>query len=479
VPSANEPVYLLVIERLANPAFMAADWTLSGGFEEHFVFNRMVAPLARILDLPVLAWIGRLASWAALAVLIVKLGRRLGASALGAAAAAVLWIGLDQSIGIGFEHVIGSGFEAKALAYPLFLAALLLALDGKIPWALALAGVVATIHPSVGLWGSGGLAAALLFERSTRLRTLRWLPVMAVLALPGIIVQYQSLQRAPISDEAGEFLIFERSPHHFDPTAFGRRGWLIFVLIMAFNLLYGWWRRSEFPQRLLLWFQALSLGVLALSVAAHFTGQFWLTLTFPFRILPPLATLVFGLHLAARFRIWRREGFPRLRLPEPGFTRWVALAGVAAVLAVAVVRNPGWELFRDTQMNLDAWNDHTDDDYEAAMNWIATETPTDAQVLAPPYEDDVLWLAQRGVFVSWKAIPYDRMDEWIARLERLGVEEVEIEPDDWITAYAGLEASEVRSIVSDYDIDYVVTMTDYDFPVETTFGDWTVYSTGG
>ncbi|HEY7564505.1 MAG TPA: hypothetical protein VIA81_06230, partial [Acidimicrobiia bacterium] len=143
VPSANEPVYLLVIERLANPAFMAADWTLSGGFEEHFVFNRMVAPLARILDLPVLAWIGRLASWAALAVLIVKLGRRLGASALGAAAAAVLWIGLDQSIGIGFEHVIGSGFEAKALAYPLFLAALLLALDGKIPWALALAGVVA------------------------------------------------------------------------------------------------------------------------------------------------------------------------------------------------------------------------------------------------------------------------------------------------------------------------------------------------
>jgi hypothetical protein len=157
----------------------------------------------------------------------------------------------------------------------------------------------------------------------------------------------------------------------------------------------------------------------------------------------------------------------------------VALAGVAAVLAVAVVRNPGWELFRDTQMNLDAWNDHTDDDYEAAMNWIATETPTDAQVLAPPYEDDVLWLAQRGVFVSWKAIPYDRMDEWIARLERLGVDEVEIEPDDWITAYAGLKASEVRSIVSDYDIDYVVTMTDYDFPVETTFGDWTVYSTGG
>jgi hypothetical protein len=147
------------------------------------------------------------------------------------------------------------------------------------------------------------------------------------------------------------------------------------------------------------------------------------------------------------------------------------------VLVVAVVRNPGWELVQDTRMNLDAWTDHTDDDYESAMGWIARETPEDAQVLAPPYEDDVLWLAERGVFVSWKAIPYDRMDEWIARLKLVGVDEVEIEPDDWITAYAGLEPQEVESIVTDYAIDYVVTTADYEYPVEATFGDWTVYST--
>lgn len=477
VPSANEPVYLLVIKRLANPAFMAADWTLSSGFDEHFVFNRLVAPIARLLDLSVMAWIGRVASWTALAILILKVGRRLGASYLGAAAAVALWIGLDQSIGIGAEFMIGAGFEAKALAYPLWFGALILALDRRIPWAMLLAGLTATIHPAIGLWGSGGLVAALLWERTTRKASLRWLPVMVLTALPGIVTQALSLQRAPMAPEDAEFLALERVPHHSDPLVFGRRGWLLFVAILTFNLLYGWMRRSEYKQRLLVTFQALSAVALAAGVVMRLAGQYWFPLTFPFRVLPPLATLVFGLHLAALFRQWRRQGFPRLRLPAGGLVRWVALSGIGAVLVVAVVRDPILEFVVDTQANVNVWTDTSNADYEAAMEWIASSTPLDSQVLAPPYTDDVLWLGQRGIFVSWKAIPYDRMAEWIDRLERVGVEGEE--PEDWAGVYAGLSEAEVESIVNDYDIDYVVTSADYSLPEEATFGDWSVYSTAG
>lgn len=478
VPTANEPVYLLVIERLANPSFMATDWTLAIGFDEHFVFNRLVAPVARLLDLSVLAWIGRVASWTALAVLILKLGRRLGASYLGVAAAVALWIGLDQSIGIGAEFMIGAGFEAKALAYPLWFGALILALDRRIPWALALAGLAATIHPAVGLWGSGGLVAALIWERTTRKTTLRWLPVMVLTALPGVVTQALSLRRAPMAPDDAEFLALERLPHHVDPTVFGRRGWILFVAILAFTLLYGWMKRTDYVQRLLLTLQALSALALALGVVMHFAGQYWFPLTFPFRVLPPLATLLFGLHLAALFRQWRRQGFPSLRLPAGGLSRWVALSGIVAVLVVTVVRNPILELILDTQLNVTAWTDHTDDDYEAAMNWIATTSPQDSQVLAPPYEDDVLWLGERGMFVSWKAVPYDRLEEWIDRLERVGVDDVELMPEDWVGVYAGLSEVEVQSIVTDYDIDYVVTTANYSLSEEATFGAWSVYRTG-
>jgi hypothetical protein len=191
-----------------------------------------------------------------------------------------------------------------------------------------------------------------------------------------------------------------------------------------------------------------------------------------------MAVLIFGLHMAARFEEWRKAGFPKLTLPAGRLNRLTFAAGALAVFAIVVVRNPVVQFVADSSLNLNEWTSDADADFEAAMTWIGTNTPADAVVLGPPYEDQLLWLSQRDIFVSWKAIPYDRMAEWRKRLELIGIDHVEEDPEDLIAAYDELPEAAVSRVVAEYGVEYVVTTAPYSFASEATFGDWTIYRTG-
>jgi hypothetical protein len=102
--------------------------------------------------------------------------------------------------------------------------------------------------------------------------------------------------------------------------------------------------------------------------------------------------------------------------------------------------------------------------------------------IVPPSSSDFRSNARRAIFVNYKAVPFSPsyLREWQTRIEVLSG--TDILPDgvsmDWLDrAYGKLEASDVASIIDDYDIDYVVRVNEYS-GIEPVFvsGELRVYS---
>ena len=113
---------------------------------EHLFFNVAAGAPTLLFPLPVVAWAGRIVSWALCGVALLQLGRRMGLEPVRAAPAILLWLAFGQTL-YGGEWMIET-FEAKPFAY----ASLLFALDGimagKFRRAGLLLGLAFAIHPS-------------------------------------------------------------------------------------------------------------------------------------------------------------------------------------------------------------------------------------------------------------------------------------------------------------------------------------------
>ena len=92
VPRLSEELYLPLVRRVADPSYLRGDWTFSGSFGEHWLFDHLFSPLAGAVSISTFGWIGRLVSWPVLGLLLIRLGNRLGLSPWSAAAAVSLWL---------------------------------------------------------------------------------------------------------------------------------------------------------------------------------------------------------------------------------------------------------------------------------------------------------------------------------------------------------------------------------------------------
>lgn len=473
VPSGNELTYLMGLQHYADPSYLPGDWTFGSGFDEHFIWLRVFAPLANLFGIEVLGWAGRLVLWTSVVVLLVWIGRQLGARPMFTGLAVVLWLGLDQSMGVGASRIV-SGFEPSTVAYPILLGAMVLALSRKVEFALLAGGLAFSFHPGIGLWGSGALALTLLTIPDTRSKAWRSIWLLIVGALPGAVPQVLSLTRSNLTPDDAAFLALQRVPHHVDPFSFGQRGPLLLVLMLAFNLLLHWRLREEFPQRLLGWIQVFALVPVLLGIVARLLGQTWFLILFPFRLLPVLVPALFMINLGALLS--RRQ----LALLWPGGRgaaqdRLRGVFGLAAAAGALVLWNPIVGLATDISENLEIWQ-AADTDAEIALAWVATGTPADGVVLGPPAREDLFYLTERSQYVSWEAIPYDRVPEWRRRLESVmppGFVPAATQGREWEEQFAELQLERLLSLTP--RVDYVITTADYDLPVMFTKGAWTVY----
>ena len=389
-PANNEFVYLLVLRSRADPTFLAGDWTYSGAFSEHFIFNTLLSPLASVMSIETIAWIGRFSAWALAAAALLALARALGARPWPAAGALVVWLALGQSL-VARTWMMFT-FEAKTLAYPLLVGALVAAMRGRVPWAAAAAGLSLTFHPAVGFWGGLAVGAALLVERSTRWEAIRWSWLAAVTAAPGLIAMLWGLSRGGAED--WEYVVLARFPFHFDPFEFPRRGMVLLVVVLAWSLLWGWISQADLRFRIVTWFQIGLAAVFALGVLARLLEAWHVLVYFPFRLLPlfaPLLALLYAARLVDRAH-W--ESFvDGIRSRS---TQAIALLTVGALALgwTLVLMNPAVTAFDRVQGNIEAGRDQNDD-IASAFRWVSDHLPEDAVVVSPPWRLEAAYLTER------------------------------------------------------------------------------------
>ena len=297
VPRLSEELYLPLVKRVGDAAYLRGDWTFSGGFGEHWLFDHILAPVGAALSISTFGWIGRLVCWPVLLYLLLRIGTRLRCSPWVATAALGLWLLVNQSI-VGGEWIVGT-FEAKAIAYIFLLGAILAATRARPLMAVVLLGLTLSFHPAVGLWGAWGVGLALLWVPETRRGAIRWCWLGAIIAIPGILGAISASTSAGAA--ADRFLVLEAIPYHTDPFFGGNTlGTLqvslrvaTLVGMFAFNL---WaYRRSDkdLPQRFLVAFQIAAAVPYFLAFPAR-AAHLWSYLELmPLRSFPLFVPLIF------------------------------------------------------------------------------------------------------------------------------------------------------------------------------------------
>lgn len=480
-PAGNEWIYLPLLRKSANAAYLPGDWTFGSGFQEKAVFNAVFGPLLEVVDVDVLVWVGRFVFWLILARLMVALGKRLGCGPWMTVGAVFVLTGIGWSMGVGAAGPV-SRFEASAVGKILVFGALVAALDRRVPLAAVLVGLAFTFHAAVGLWG-GSVLVGLLVISATRSQTIRWLPAAALFALPGLVVQVGSFLDSSMDSASAEFVALSRVPHHVDPFSFGERGPLILMLMLGFNLLWAWREQDRYEFRLLGVVQGFLLLVAIGGVVARVLGIYEFLLLMPYRILPFLAPLFFFLTIGSIL-----SGSPRAWLKETWSDvyagRAMVASGFLAILAMLVLWNPVARWVEGIEESVDSWQT-SEDDLDITLRWLATNTPADAVVASPPWVDQIHYLSERAQFVSWEGVPYDRPREWRERLE-LTVADPAIwvednHPDSLAVSYEAVPLTQWDRVAREYQVSYVVTNADYSRTPLFSSGQWHVYqlSAGG
>lgn len=479
VPTGNELIYLPLLRRQADGSFLNQDWTFGSGFAEHAVFNHVLAPVVLLVGVEAVAWVGRFLAWLIIARLIIAIGRRLHAPVWASIASVAIFLGINQSMGVGAGFLF-SHFEAKAVAWPLLLGALVAAWDRRVGLTALLVGLTFSFHPGVGLWGGGGLLAGMLLLTPTRSATARWIPVAGLASLPGLIPQVSSLLDSSMDAASAEFVALSRVPHHVDPLSFGERGPLILTLMVAFNLIWAWTNRDEYGPRLLGVYQAILMAIAVVGVVARLMEAYGVLLTTPFRVLPVLAPLLFLLTVSG----WLFGGSPTWQVVPDVWRagrmeQTMVITGSLALMALFVLWNPIPRWIDDVDGNMREWQSEPSS-FDQTLSWVSESAPLDAVVAAPPWEDQIFYLSERAQLVSWGAIPFDRPQEWRERLN-----ETVADPAIWrdgsgrgqlLDQYRSLSFEHWTEVARTYGVTHLVTPAEYPVdPIHESDG-WYVYS---
>jgi hypothetical protein len=478
VPRLSEELYLPLTRHVGDPSFLAGDWTMRGAFGEHWMFTHLFGPVAAAVPLTVFGWVGRILAWTALAWLLVRLGGRIELAPMAAAAAITLWLFANQAL-IGGDWMFGT-FEAKTVADILLVGALLAATRERVGLAIALLGIGITMHPGLGGWAAFAGGAALLANPATRSRALRWAPVGALLAAPGIVAVLSSVGAQEGLDR---FLVVVAVPYHLDPFFGGtqlagpqvilRAGAL--AAMLAMNVV--WFRRSDRgpAQQFLVTFQLMAIIPVVIAFVGRALDAWQFLVLQPLRLGPLVIPLVFFLQLV------RRVG--ELAAGESGAPWWrrrsVVLAVVGVVVAI-VITSPLLAAPRIVARTVHAWVDQDDD--ADAFGWIADHTAPSLRCVVPVDRQDAYERGARPVVATWEAIRYDDVAGWKRRADALvggasffGAEDTPADLTALRAAYDALTMERIVAVARHYGARCIVSSTRYALPVLHRSGDARIY----
>jgi hypothetical protein len=484
VPRLSEELYLPLVRRTADAAYLRGDWTFAGDFSEHWVFDHLFAPFAGVLSVNAFGWLGRLIFWPALGALLIRLGTRFGIGVWTAAGAVCLWLLSNQAL-FGGEWILGS-FEAKTVAYVCFLGALLAITARRIPLGLALLGLTVTFHPAVGLWSVFAGGIALLAVAETRRDALRWCWIGILCAVPGVVEALGAVGGG--SNALQRFVVLEAIPYHTDPFFDGRTlvgaQLALHLSVIAGMFAFNLWSYVKvdrtLTQRFFLWFQIAAAVPFVLAFPARALHLWAYLRLMPLRSFPLIVPLVFffqAFRWARQVIIEGRTGRQRPRRAQ----RDAVLIVVATFLVALMPTTPLFAGPRMIRRNFEAWT--TTDHVADAFGWIREHTPKSTRCIVPVDRQDAYDRAERPIVANWQAIPYDRLPEWKRRIDALVGGESYFEDSGWHgdltdlrAAYNRLSAEQVTAIARRYGANCFVTESEYPFELLRREGDVHVYS---
>lgn len=463
-PDLNEAHYLAKAKHFWNSQWCPRDQFLQSA-DAHLVFYWTLGWLTRVLPLPAVAWIGRIVTWALLAVSWRRLSYTVvpvrGFGILSAALAICLW----SRCHMAGEWVVG-GVEAKGIAYVFVFLALASLTAGYWRRVWPLLGAASAFHVLVGGWSVIAAAVAwLLSPRGHRPVIRSMVPALIgglFLSLPGVIpaLLLNWGTDPTLVWQADRIYVFRRLAHHLVLHEFP-----VWLVIRHLSLLLVWcglsWRlvRSSSVYRRL---SAFVAGAVLIALAGAvvdlwtrpnpFWGGFWLRYYW-FRLSD--AMLPVGVALGAGVLVcqWRR--------PRPATSQWllVALIGLSAISLgdQAFRRRQDPRPAADIQGHLaDASADDVRAVYAAwrdVCHWIRVNTPTDVCVLTPLRQQTFKWYAQRSELVNWKDVPQDAigLHEWWKRFRQ-------VRQLDSPAVTAQQYRQRVIELVQQYDLQYVLVV---------------------
>ncbi len=407
-PDVNEPYYLCKAVHYWNPQFIAGDPFLQSA-NSHLLFYLGFGWLSRWLDLPALAWCGRLLTWLLLAWAWCRLSRvvvpRWWAAPLGAA----LLVCLQDRFHMAGEWIIG-GVEAKGFAYVLVFLSLERLLVGRWAGAVLFAGAATAVHVLVGGWSLVALAAVWLFSPGDRRPLRTMIPALvgaAGLSLVGVVPALELTAGCDpqVVARANVIYVFERLAHHLVitgmPSSFVDR----FLLLGLFWALVEYITPSNLAARRLRRFVVAALGIACAGTALsllQYVDQRWaarLLRFYWFRladVMLPLGAALAGVRLV----------HDRLCCRAPGAKQLAAVA-----VGVALLHTGGYAAVRmvPTVPRADAGKVYDFLAWRDVCRWIrfSEQIPPDARFLTPRMAQTFKWYARRSEVATWKDIPQD------------------------------------------------------------------------
>jgi len=463
VPLGNEFIYLLEPWHKADPTFLASDWSITGRSGGHPLYTTITWLFVELLSPVAAAWLGRVVSWTLLVWALLRLGRKLGLTAPLAGLGIALWLAGGQSL-VGDEWLFG-GYEAKTLAWAALLWGAVHLLEDRPRLGGALAGLAFSLHAAVGLSGVPALALGLLVMGTPRMALYRALACAVIGALPGVIWVIFLASGSSADRALWEIVVRARMPFHLDPLTFGPQRLLTLAFITLVNLGFAW----RHPNRAVRFLGGVVLAgslIFAAGVLVRLLGWYeWLRM-FPFRLLPPIAGLVF---------LWQAI---LLLTPPSGErpSRLLRVAALVGLLALPSVVNGVLSM-----VHRRAWLAEPDDPaLIAAFTWLRDSTPPDAMAIVPPWRRDAFWHARRPLMVNWSAIPYTALPEWEERMNALvgplePVTRDGLIPSAMAERYKALPEDSVQALALSRGAWFLVTQADYTMPEVFRQGEWRVY----
>ncbi len=454
-PDVNESHYLTKAKHYWNPDWCAGDIFLGSSFA-HWIFYVLTGWLTKLFSLSIVAWIGRIVTWALLALAWQRFCWKLlparGLSVL----AAIFFLLLNERFHLAGEWVVG-GFEAKGFAYFFVLMALgsIVSRDWRLAWPML--GCSMAFHVLVGGWAFIAAAFAWIAmqltefdeSRSNRSRfqstvfkiKSQLLPFCAgaAIGLLGLIPPLLADQAASPEHSTAARMIYvhHRIAHHLTFDSFPVLHVARFTVIIVFCYLLSCWLKSRYRmmyRRMLPFYffciasLLISFGGLLLSGLAEQNQQlaqwsagllrlYWFRLS-DFAI--PAATAISSCLV---IYVW-------ISTDRRITTRLSCLVFISCIVAATGLLVVG--KFADPRPRADLRSlPKYDDDFDRTMDtyhnwikacrWIAANTPEYATFITPHEQQTFKWYAGRSEIVCWKDIPQDSLGilEWDLRLKEL------------------------------------------------------------